>query len=320
MSETLTSLESSYRRALLAYPRSWRKRNGDEMLGVLMDAAEQERRTVASTSELFNLIGAGLTTRCERILGGMPAQARDNVSCMALTIASIFAAIMLVLGELGRWFRYNSYAPGPGLFASFTTPAALTYVLVLAAFGAAVLGLSGLRRILLGLSILTAVTTPLMSSAINGVVSVSWPVLAVFIGGSILSLVGDPVHTATLRRVLTIGAPLGALILGFTSYLQGGGAQRFFYPGGAAMSAEILSLAGGSLLVAGLLTWGIQGRLRPIAVLLAIALLPLPIKALFVLYIPIPLWGAIAAACLTAGAFVAWNTRLSQISKRKGDL
>lgn len=317
MSETMTSLEASYRRALRAYPGSWRKRNGEEMVGVLMDTAEQERRTVASTSELFNLIGAGLTTRCERILGGIPASARDNVSCMALTVTSVFAAIMLVLGELGRWFRYNSYAPGSGLFGPFTTPAALTYVLVLAALGAAALGFSGLRRVLLTLSILAAVTTPLMSSAIDGVVHVGWPVLAVFIGGSILSLVGDPLHNATLRRALMIGPPLGALLFGLTSFLQGGGAQKSFYSGGVVMSAENLSIAAGTLLLAGLLAWGIQGRFRPIAVLLAVVSLALPIKALFVLYISMPLWGAIAAVLLTAGVFIGWNTRQSQKSKRK---
>ncbi|MGJ3192309.1 hypothetical protein [Paenarthrobacter sp. FR1] len=318
MSETLSSLESTYRRALLAYPGSWRKRNGEEMVGVLMDAADQERRTVATTSELFNLVGAGLTTRCERLLGNMPVTARDKVSCMALTVTAAFAAIMLVLGELGRWFRFNSFAPSPGLFGLFTTPAALTYVLVMAAFGAAVLGLGGLRRILLGLSILTAMATPMVSSALGGVVHVGWPVLGVFIGGSILGLIGDPTHTPTLRRVLMIGAPLGALVLGLTSFLQGGGAQKSFYPGGVVMCAEILSIAGGSLLVAGLLAWGIEGRLRPVAVLLALALLPLPIKALFVLYIPNPLWGAIAGACLTAGIFVAWQVRQSQVFERKG--
>lgn len=307
-------LEVRYRRALLAYPASWRSRNGDELVGVLLDTAEREHRTVATTQELLNLVGSGLTTRCERILAGVPAAARDRVSCMSLTIASALAAIMLVLGELGRWFRFNSYAPGPGLFGPFTTPASLTYLLILAAFTAATLGFNGWRRILLGMAILSAAAIPLITAVTDGIVRVGWPVAAVFAGASLLSLVGDPTHTKTLHRTLSYGAPLGALAFGLTSYLQRGGAQKWFYPGGVWMSADNLSLAGGSLLIAGLLSLGVLGRWRPIAVLLAIALLPIPIKALFVAYIPAPLWGAIAAACVTAAVFTAWQIRQKQIS------
>lgn len=320
MNDSASLLEISYRRALLAYPASWRRRNGEEMVGVLLDSAEREHRSMATAQELLALVGSGLAARCERILPRVPAEARDRVSCMSLTIAAALAAIMLVLGELSRWFRFNSYAPGPGMFGPFTTPASLTYLLILAAFTAAVLGSNGGRRILLGLAMISAAAIPLISALTNGIVPVGWPVVAVFIGASVLGLVGEPSHTEKLRCVLTYGAPLGALAFGFTSYLQGGGAQKWFYPGGITMAADTLALAAGCLLLSGLLVFGVVGRWRPLAVLLAIALLPLPIKALFVVYIAAPLWGAIAAACVTAAVFVAWHTRQSQISERKGDL
>lgn len=232
MKESASLLEVSYRRALLAYPASWRSRNGEEMMGVLLDSAEREHRNMATAQELLALVGSGLATRCEQILPRVPAAARDRVSCMSLTVAAALAAIMLVLGELGRWFRFNSYAPGPGLFGPFTTPASLTYLLILAAFTAAVSGFNGWRRIFLGVVVLAAAAIPLISVLTDGIVDVGWPVSVVFIGAAVLGLVGDPTHTEKLRHVLTYGAPLSALAFGFTSYLQGGGAQKWFYPGG----------------------------------------------------------------------------------------
>ncbi|POH71664.1 hypothetical protein [Arthrobacter glacialis] len=312
MSEPTSSLETTYRRTLLAYPASWRKQNEGEMVGVMLDLADQEQRTKPTVGELANLVGSGLATRCERLLGWVPASGRDRIACFSLIIASSLATIMLVLGELGRWFRFNSYPPGPGLFGPFTTPASLTYLLILGAFMAASLGWHAARRILLGLAILTAVSIPLISSAIGGVVTVGWPVSAVFVGASVLSLPGDPTNTVRQHRALVLGAPLAAVAFGFSSYMQGGGAQKWFYPGGVGMGADFLAFAAGCLLVSGLLTFGVPGRWKPAAVLLAIGTLTLPIKVLFMALIPNNAWPTLTAVCITAAIFIAWQVRQAQ--------
>jgi hypothetical protein len=270
---------------------------------------------MATADELANLVGSGLATRCERILSWVPVAGRDRISCLSLTIASSLAAIMLVLGELGRWFRYNSYPPGPGLFGPFTTPASISYLLILGAFAAAALGWHATRRVLLGLTILAAAAVPLISTATAGTVTVGWPVSAVFVSASLLSLSGDPTNTLRLRKTLLYGAPLAALAFGFSSYIQGGGAQKWFYPGGVGMGADFLAFAAECLLLAGLLTFGITGRWKPLAVLVAVGSLSLPIKALFFALIPNEGWAVLTAVCVTAASFTAWQVRQGQTGK-----
>jgi hypothetical protein len=315
MNRPMSPLEMTYRRALWAYPAGWRRQNGEEVVGVLMDVADHERRTIATANELVNLIGSGLAARCERLLPRVPAANRDSVACLSLIIGSCLAAIMLVLGELGRWFRYNSYQPGPGLFGPFTTPASVSYLLILAAFAAAAFGWHAARRVLLGLTILAAAALSLLSIATGGIVAVGWPVSAVFIGASLLSLPGDPTNTVPLRRALVHGAPLAALAFGFSSYIQGGGAQKWFYPGGIGMGANTLSFAAGCLLLVGLLIFGVTGRWKPLAVLVALGSLSFPIKALFFALIPNQAWAVLTAVCVTAAVFTAWQVRQRQVGK-----
>lgn len=318
MSQPNTPLEGTYRRALLAYPGSWRRQNGEEMVGIMLDVADQDRRTRATVGEVVNLIGSGLAARCERLLPGVPGQGRDRIACLSLSIASALAAIMLVLGELGRWFRYNSYPTGMGLFGPFTTSASVVYVLVLGAFLAASLGWTAARRILLVLAILAAAFLLVMPMAngdavtTSGVVTVGWPVPVVFILASLLSLPGNPTSTVHQYGALTWGAPVAAIVFGCTSYIQGGGAQKSFYTGDVVMSSDVLVIAAISALGAGLLAFGITGRFKPITVLIAVGSLTLPIKALFVSFLPNNAWSTLTAVCFTAAIFIAWQVHQRQ--------
>jgi hypothetical protein len=51
----VSDLERQYRRALARYPRTWRRRNEDALLGVLLDNAEGEGRLHMSQAERHDL-------------------------------------------------------------------------------------------------------------------------------------------------------------------------------------------------------------------------------------------------------------------------
>lgn len=92
--------ETPWRRALHAYPASWRQRHGEAMLGTLLDEADALGRTEPTRGDRLALLRGGLAVR----LGGwMPPAARD-----ALATAS--AATGLALSVMF------------GVFSGFTVP------------------------------------------------------------------------------------------------------------------------------------------------------------------------------------------------------
>jgi len=74
-------LEHSYRRALAWYPRSWRERNADVMVGTLLDVAEAEHRARPRRAELVGLAASGLSARFGTFL---EPSARNAISTIAL--------------------------------------------------------------------------------------------------------------------------------------------------------------------------------------------------------------------------------------------
>lgn len=309
MSVEVSPLEHSYRRALKAYPRQWRARYGEEFIGVLLDVAESQHRIRPTKSELLGVVFHGFTARVVQILARIaPARRRDRVAAAATITITSLAAIMMVLGELGRWFRWNSYTLADGLYGPFTTAASSIYLLTFASFGATVLGRDGLRKLLLALVLPVCLAMPLLSQVAGATVPVPWYVPAVFAGSSLLSLVGCPTRTRQLTRTVLWATPVTALFLTLTSYLQGGGSQRTFY-GSLLPVVDVLSLSRSAAEIL-LLTTAIliAGRKQlPLAVLISIAALPLPLSDLFAGFMQ-P--GTLSILCFSAapvGAWVAWK-------------
>lgn len=96
-------LERRYRRLLLAYPRSYRRYRGDEMVATLLDAAapDQRRPTAAARRDL---VVRGL--RCRFGVRGGPLA----------WVGAVFAtAVFVVLGACaGNWWDWRDTAPPPG--------------------------------------------------------------------------------------------------------------------------------------------------------------------------------------------------------------
>lgn len=80
MSTGSAVLERRYRLALTFYPPSWRREHGDELLGVLMDVAEHQRRVKPGAKELINLGLSGLLARIMLVVGCIPVHRRSRVA------------------------------------------------------------------------------------------------------------------------------------------------------------------------------------------------------------------------------------------------
>lgn len=74
-------LERSYRRALAWYPRTWREKNADVVVGTLLDVAEADHRIRPRRGELVGLAASGLSARLGVML---EPRARDAISTIAL--------------------------------------------------------------------------------------------------------------------------------------------------------------------------------------------------------------------------------------------
>lgn len=84
--------DTPWRRALRSYPRSWRERHGEAMIGTLLDEAEALGLEAPSRRDRLSLLASGLAVR----LGGwMPPAARETLAAASaatgLSLALVFA-------------------------------------------------------------------------------------------------------------------------------------------------------------------------------------------------------------------------------------
>jgi len=92
------AVERRYRLALHAYPRAWRARNGDQLLGVLLDMAEDPLRTGTSGSrrEVFPVIGHGLAARLAPLGTAFPPGLRTRLSTLAVASGAALSLLWLL--------------------------------------------------------------------------------------------------------------------------------------------------------------------------------------------------------------------------------
>ena len=76
----MRELEARYRAALRWYPESWRRRNADAVVGMLLDGADHDGRTVPAPGELTDLALRGLAARSAVVL---PAAVRSGAATLA---------------------------------------------------------------------------------------------------------------------------------------------------------------------------------------------------------------------------------------------
>ena len=160
------ALERRYRAALDWYPSSWRAKNGEAMLGTLLDEAEATGRDKPRLGDLANLAMHGLRAQLVRLSLVVPARVRDRVSAITLATGFAFALVMFVAAEWAPWAArgpWNGWiadwrpmggeVPGFGPFAS---AAAGLYLLWIVAFVLAIVGLPRVASVTLILTLPTS--------------------------------------------------------------------------------------------------------------------------------------------------------------------
>ncbi|WP_146360359.1 hypothetical protein [Arthrobacter yangruifuii] len=302
MSGGTSKLEATYTRALGAYPRRWRREQGEELIGVLLSVARSEQRTTATPAELFNLVGNGLATRGLELLGSVGRKRRNGLAFTATVLATYLAVTLTLLGEWGPWVRPGTlrWRPtGEGFseelmaMGPFTTAAAAVYLALLAGFAATLAGRHSLRRTLY---LSAAVAAPLipLSGQVAGLLAPSLVPMLVLSALALLALVGNPAPTASRRMLLaavTAGASLAGLALAVSRLT--GGAALFFYDvsSGIAVDARTLTTAAAALMLTVGMVLVSGPRALPWTAGLAVAAVPLLIR----------LWSGNAAELLLAG-------------------
>ncbi|MCC3294245.1 hypothetical protein LJ756_06370 [Arthrobacter sp. zg-Y411] len=284
-----TALEAAYARALYAYPGSWRREQGAEMIGVLLDVARSEHRTHPTPAELINLVGNGLAARALALLGAVGRTRRNGIAFTATVLATYLALALTLLGEWGPWVRPGTlrWRPtGEGFGESllplgpFTTAAAVVYLALIAGFLATLAGRRALRRTLY---LSTAAAAPLVSLA-GTWMEVLAPPLVPMLGVSalaLLALAGNPATTTSgrlLLAVVTAGVSWGGVMLA-VSRLPGG-AALFFYDADSliAVDARSLTLAAVFLMLLAGMLLASGRRALPWTVGLAVAAVPLLVR------------------------------------------
>ncbi|UWX96872.1 hypothetical protein N2K95_14735 [Arthrobacter zhaoxinii] len=272
------ALERYYRRALWAYPASWRARHGEEFLGVLLDVATGEGRRKPTRSELIHLSLHGTAARVNQVL---PGRRRDRVAAIGTIGGTVLALVMMVLGELGRWFRWNSYNLVDHPFGAFTTPAVIAFVLTIMAFATLAAGRHTIAKVLHAAAAATSIALAVVLGVTDPAIPVHPLVFSFFGTANLLALLGNPVRTSLLRKLVLIGAPLLGVFITLTSYLQGGGAQRTFWGGPYLINDQRLAWWFLELVVLAALLAATGPKARPWACLVLIPLASLPLSGLF---------------------------------------
>lgn len=118
------AVERRYRRALLAYPRRWRARNGDQLLGVLLDMAEDPQRdgTSGYRREVVAVIGHGLAARLSLLGTAFPTDLRARLSTLAVASGAALSLLFLLTVDAHRIDAPGLGAPGhlPAPFSVMT--------------------------------------------------------------------------------------------------------------------------------------------------------------------------------------------------------
>jgi hypothetical protein len=123
-------LEAAYRRRLRAYPRRWRDRHGEELLAVLLAAAQDSGRSRPAPAETVDLLRHGLAARARAAMRPFSPAVRGRVATLSLAGGASLAMVCLLLGELPAVIRPRSQQSYGSMttFAPFLTLGALLYL------------------------------------------------------------------------------------------------------------------------------------------------------------------------------------------------
>ncbi|QNE35857.1 hypothetical protein [Leifsonia shinshuensis] len=201
-------LEARYRAALRWYPQSWRRRNADAVVGMLLDGADHGGRTVPAAGELTDLALRGLAARIAVVL---PEGVRSGAATLAFGYGFAFSLIMFWSSWWAPLSRYRSSfreaAPDVVTFGPFLSPGVLLTGIWTAAFILVLTGAGRAPRAVLAASGLVAVLLPCVNALVPGWDGPSATNLVFFALAGFLAASAPP-----KRRGLIVGVPLWILL------------------------------------------------------------------------------------------------------------
>lgn len=107
----MSGIERTYRRALRAYPRRWRREHGEAVLSTLLDAAEAQGRDAHAPRELGSLLGHGLGERLNR-------HSARALCLLAVVIAVAGSVLRITQADTGALPFILSALLAPGLLTA----------------------------------------------------------------------------------------------------------------------------------------------------------------------------------------------------------
>ncbi|MEV7227068.1 hypothetical protein AB0M79_08595 [Polymorphospora sp. NPDC051019] len=234
-----TRLERRYRRLLWAYPKDYRARRGDEIVGTYLELAGTDRRR-PSPADAVDLLRGGLRQHL-RMAGPDVVAGAHLAAVLALATAVAMAAIWLVYFELGPREPLSI----PLQFGPFWSLGAVPWIAWLAVGLVAVV--APRRRVRIGIGaaiVLTGAVVP--ASVLTGTIRPPLFVLLPQIALGLVALALPARPTAVARVVPFAGAVLfGALpaVLGvYRSFRPLGYWNHYDVPAGAALLLSVVAV------------------------------------------------------------------------------
>lgn len=229
------SLEVTCRRLLRAYPRAWRDAHEEEVLGVLLDAAEVRGARRPALADAVDVLGHGLLVRA-RLTGGAPdGRARELTAVLALASLTALSAVFLLFGEWWPWPTRTALEPGwsvadhPGSPGPFLTAGGPLMPVLLGPAVLVLLRRPRAARHLLGALLPVLVLLPVAARLLGLDRPALWALTAL-LGLSALSLLA-PVRRRTLLVVITAAIATAAAWSVFSGTASGEDPRPFFYYG-----------------------------------------------------------------------------------------
>ena len=118
---TARGLEGGYRRLLRWYPSSYRKRHEEEILGVLMAAAQPGQHR-PGTRESVDLLWSALKIRIRMTLRGADSQPWQAALALVGVLLPLLMLLLKLTEFLGRGVRYGFGTPADILIGAYGEP------------------------------------------------------------------------------------------------------------------------------------------------------------------------------------------------------
>ncbi len=229
----MSTLDQTYRRALRWYPRKWRTRNEDAVVGTLLDLAEEDHRTAPARGELADLRASGLAVRLGP-LGRIPGPVRDRVVALLFGLGSgiaIVAPIALATQRAGIPPAALRYFTIVGPFVGYLF---VIYAVWLLALIAALIGRRWVARAVACIAVVLDIALKIAEGGFQsdfGRASTTTTIVFLAII-AILSFTGNPFGTRRGRVWIAVSTAVSAAFIGLTLV------YRHVTQGGAAGSTD----------------------------------------------------------------------------------